>query len=121
MFLRFSGGRGFGVSIGVLLMVGPKELAVMGDVTLLGFLAGASAPAMGLGMAATPGASYLFGNPAAVIAGCGIMTFLMFAKRLTGDPSAGESGLPWNSLILNRLVFDRDIRDERAWLERRTR
>jgi len=121
IFLGFSGGRGFGVSIGVMLMVAPKELAVMSGVTLLGFLAGASAPAMGLGMAATPPVSYLFGDPAAVTAGCCIMAFLMFAKRLTGDPDAGESGLPCKSMILNRIVFDRDIRDERGWLDRRPR
>lgn len=119
MFLGFSGGRGFGVSIGVMLLVAPKELAVLSGVTLLGFLAGASAPAMGLGMAATPLASYLFGDPAAVTAGCGIMALLMFAKRLTGDPGTGEPGLPWKSVILNRLIFDRDIRDQRRWLERR--
>jgi hypothetical protein len=121
MFLGFSGGRGFGVSIGVMLLVAPKELGAMGGISLLGLLAGASAPAMGLGMAASPLASYLFGDPAAVTAGCGIIAFLMFAKRLTSDPGAGESGLPWNSVILNRIIFDRDIRDERGWLERRPR
>ena len=119
MFLGFSGGRGFGVSIGVMLLVAPKELAVVGGVSLLGFLAGASAPAMGAGMAATPLASYLFGDPAAVTAGCGIMAFLMFANRLSFDPGAGKSGLPWKGVLLNRFVFDRDVRSNRTWLERR--
>jgi len=92
MFLGFSGGRGFGVSIGVMLLVAPKELGAMGGISLLGLLAGASAPAMGLGMAASPLASYLFGDPAAVTAGCGIIAFLMFAKRLTSDPGSRGVG-----------------------------
>ena len=54
---------------------------------------------MALGMAATPVASYLFGDPAAVTAGCCIMALLMFAKRLTADPGAQESGLPWKSVL----------------------
>jgi glycerol-3-phosphate acyltransferase PlsY len=119
MLLGFSGGRGFGVSIGVMLLVAPKELVVLSGVSLLGFLAEAGAPAMGLGMATTPLASHLFGDPTAVTAGCGIIAFLMFAKRLTGDPGAGESGLPWKNVLLNRFLFDRDIRNRRGWLERR--
>ena len=43
-----------------------------------------------------------------------------FTKRLIGPRVELSKDVPVGQLLLNRLVFDRDIRDRNAWIDRQT-
>jgi glycerol-3-phosphate acyltransferase PlsY len=43
-----------------------------------------------------------------------------FAKRLIGPRVELSRNVPSRELLMNRLVFDRDIRDRNAWIDRQT-
>ena len=67
--------------------------------------------------------SYFFGSfptaylaPALVTAGCGALALLTFAKRLLANREPLRE--PKSEILLNRLLFDRDVRDREEWIKR---
>ncbi|MEE8472300.1 MAG: glycerol-3-phosphate acyltransferase [Dehalococcoidia bacterium] len=119
LFLRFQGGRGLVTAGGVALVIAPVELLVAGIVISAGFLAFRSFPlAVLLGVVALALASLALGEPPAVTWGCLGILFLVILKRFLGNRSpAASSRDKW--VPVYRLLFDRDIRDRRAWIDRR--
>jgi glycerol-3-phosphate acyltransferase PlsY len=116
-WLGFTGGRGIGLTLGVLLGTSWAALAAFVVLALLGLALRAVPQGMALGLLAAPVASLAAGDPAAVVAGCAALAAIAFIKRLTANewPAADA---PRPDVWLNRLVYDRDIRDRAEWLER---
>ena len=115
-WLGFEGGRGIGATIGVLLAAGAWEvLAVFIVISVIG-IPRAVPLMMAMGLVAMPLAAPFAGYDAEVVAGLAALAAIAFAKRLTanGPPDASAPRDVW----LNRLVFDRDIRDREAWVRR---
>jgi glycerol-3-phosphate acyltransferase PlsY len=46
------------------------------------------------------------------------MFLLVIIRRLTAPRTTLAASVPTSQLLLNRLLFDRDIRDREAWLSR---
>jgi glycerol-3-phosphate acyltransferase PlsY len=46
------------------------------------------------------------------------MFLLMVIRRLTAPKTSVTASVPSGELVLNRLLFDRDIRNREAWLSR---
>ena len=118
VYLGFSGGRGVGASIGFMLMLTPITLAVFTAVSLVGVALRSIPLAVGLGIAVAPLSALIFDGPGAIAAGCLAMAGIVFAKRLLTNERALPRGPARREMMLNRLLFDRDIRDRDEWVRR---
>jgi len=116
-WLGFSGGRGIGVAIGVLLGASLPALGVFIVVSLAGVALKANPQAVGLGMGLAPLAAFAAGQSGAIVAGCALLAAILAAKRLTAN-GVPEAQYARPSVWWTRLVYDRDTRDRDAWVRR---
>jgi glycerol-3-phosphate acyltransferase PlsY len=128
VFLRFSNGRGIGTTIGVIVI-----LPLINDMTpwvvvtfltivivIVSTLIMRSSPVPVLaGVAALPLVGWGLGEPLSVILGFLAIFLIVIIKRLTAPRPAGAIPINRKQFLLNRLLFDRDIRDRKAWVYRR--
>ena len=116
-WLGFTGGRGIGLTIGVLLGTSWAALAAFVLVAVAGRALRAAPQGVALGLLAAPVASLAVGDPPAIVTGVAALAAVAFAKRLGANgPPDPQSARP--EVWVNRLVYDRDIRDREAWLRR---
>ncbi|MBI2868925.1 MAG: glycerol-3-phosphate acyltransferase [Chloroflexi bacterium] len=123
VFLRFSGGRAVGTAGGVMLIfplingLSAYPLLAFVTITVAGSLVLRSSPLPVLaGFAAAPLVSLVFGDPPAATLGYLAVLAVIAARRLSGT-KAGAGVTP--KILLNRLLFDRDIRDRKYWMYRK--
>jgi glycerol-3-phosphate acyltransferase PlsY len=57
-------------------------------------------------------------EPLAITLGVIALLLITMIKRLTAPRATIAASLSTGELILNRLLFDRDIRDRKAWISR---
>ncbi|MFQ6058979.1 MAG: glycerol-3-phosphate acyltransferase [Anaerolineae bacterium] len=118
IYLGFTGGRGLGTSLGVLLVLAPwGTVLVLGSLGLGALLRNVPLAA-GVGMALLPIVAWGLGEPPAVILACLMMALLTFAKRLLANRGQVSVLRAGREVLINRLLFDRDIRDREAWIYR---
>ena len=116
-WLRFRGGRGIGVTIGVLLGASWPALAAFVVVAVIGRILRAAPQGVALALLAAPVAAAVAGESAAVVAGCASLAAIAMLKRLTANEAPpADASRP--DVWINRLIYDRDIRDRNAWLRR---
>jgi len=128
VFLRFNGGRGIITTLGVAFMVPlvnnlvPTEIVILITIVLnaivwvssfcfksgpLGvFIAAASMPLLGLG----------FDAPLPYTLGLLGMFLILVLRRLTAPQPISITSMSKRQALLNRLLFDRDIREKEAWM-----
>ena len=121
VYLGFSGGRGVGASIGFMLMLTPITLAVFTAVSLVGVALRSIPLAVGLGIAVAPLSALIFEGPGVIAAGCLAMAVIVFAKRLLTNERSLPEGPARREVMLNRLLFDRDVRNRDEWVRRSLR
>jgi glycerol-3-phosphate acyltransferase PlsY len=127
VFLRFSGGRGVLTTLGIAFFLplanGPLvPWALIISLALVAiFIFGFHNLPVGTiaGMAALPLVSWLTNEPLALTLGFLAMFLLMVIRRLTAPKSSLTASVPTGELLVNRLIFDRDIRDKEAWIYRK--
>lgn len=126
VFLKFRGGRGIYTSLGVVTMLSPKLGLIM--LVLSYTLAPIRQVAVGvfIALASLPIFSWFLWQPLDLdiearlpitmgfiaLAGVGLM------RRLTAPKTLLSKSVPLGQLFVNRLFFDRDIRDRHAWTRR---
>ena len=118
VFLGFSGGRGIGPSIGFMLGLAPPVLAAFTVISLLGWPLHSFPLSVGVAIALTPLASLIADGAGPVAAGCLGMALIVFAKRLVTNRIGLPAEQDWRDVLLNRLLFDRDLRDRDEWVRR---
>ncbi len=118
VYLGLTGGRGIGPSIGFMLYLAPPVLAAFTIVSLTGALVRSYPLTVGLGVGLSPIAALIAGSSSAVVAGCFGMAVIVFGKRLLTSRIGLPRGHDWRDVLLNRLLFDRDVRDRDAWVHR---
>jgi glycerol-3-phosphate acyltransferase PlsY len=116
-WLRFTGGRGIGATIGVLLALSPWALAVFAVIALTGVIARAVPQCVALALASTPFVAAIAGEPGSTVAGFSVLLVVALVKRLAANGPPHTSA-PRPQVWMHRLVFDRDIRDREAWVRR---
>jgi acyl phosphate:glycerol-3-phosphate acyltransferase len=135
LFVGFKGGKGMITTLGIIFMVSP----LLGAITLFVAYSPAIKRHMAEGVAvaliALPlwtwfGWNWLqiamFRQQAAITLDDRLpvplwfvaMVVLAFVKRVIGARVALSKGVPTGELLLNRLMFDRDIRDRKTWIDR---
>ncbi len=118
VYLRFAGGRGIAASIGFMLFLTPITLGVFTVIGLAGVFAKQVPLGVGIAIAATPILSLVVDGPGPIALGCLCMVIIIFGKRLLGNPGVRVEGVSRRDLLLNRFLFDRDIRDRDEWVRK---
>jgi glycerol-3-phosphate acyltransferase PlsY len=118
VFLRFSGGRGIGPSIGFMLGLAPPALVAFIIISLLGWPLRSFPLTVGVAIALTPVVSVVTDGAGPVAAGCLGMAAIVFSKRLLTNRIGLPADHEWRDVLLNRLLFDRDVRDRDQWVQR---
>ncbi len=133
VFLRFSGGRGGLTTLGIAVMLIPKLglillsiaflLSVVRQMALGTILGIASLPIFSW-FSSAPIVTWLFGQSLGpneqlpVTLGFLAIFLVAVLRRLTAPRTSVSASVPMGQLIVNRLLFDRDIRDREAWIHR---
>lgn len=119
VFLRFQGGRGLTIVIGVLLASARMELLLFALVAIFGVAFFRNVPLfLGLSTALLPLWSFTLEEEAPLLWGTALMVVLVVAKRLTGNRLGAWPARSKGRVLLNRLLFDRDTREREAWVHR---
>jgi glycerol-3-phosphate acyltransferase PlsY len=116
-WLGFTGGRGVGATIGGLIVLSPVALVTFIVIGVAGVVVRAIPQGVALALVATPIAALAAGQDAAIVVGCAVLAAIALLKRVlaNGAPPA-ERVRP--EVYVNRLLYDRDIRDREAWVRR---
>ena len=127
VFLRFHGGRGAATTLGIVIIIPsiddstalPAIISVA--IVVLGTVIVRSSPLpVFLAAASLPLTYWAFGEEFGVIMAF-LAVFLVIAiKRMTAQPIGEDMDISMKELLFNRLFFDRDIRDRKAWMFRKT-
>lgn len=125
VFLRFAGGRGILTSLGVIAILVPWLAPV---VLVIAF---SFAPfhhlALGtlIALVSLPVLGWFLSQPLGIDERLpitlGFLAILLIAvfRRLTAPQTSFTATVPKGELLINRLFFDRDIRDREAWIHQR--
>ena len=116
VFLGFQGGRGIAPMVGVLIAMARLELAMFIIIATMGWrLTGSSAVWVLIALASLPVWAALWERPGAIVAlTIGILVITVVKRLAANSPDA--SGIPTAQLLLNRLLYDRDIADHEQWV-----
>ena len=119
VYLKFTGGRGITVVLGVLLVLALKELAAASLVVVAGWIVFRNSGLwVGIGVATLPIWSVVFGEAEHVTVLCVGLVVLLAIKRLVSNrdlPALGDGG--WR-IYLHRLLYDRDVSSRDDWVHR---
>ena len=118
IFLRFQGGRGVAPTVGVMIALSRVDLVMFIIVATVGWrLTNSAAVWVLIGMALLPVWAVVFDRPPAIDGLFGGLIAITVAKRLASNfKRQGDASIP--RLLLNRLLYDRDIREHDAWVRR---
>jgi glycerol-3-phosphate acyltransferase PlsY len=127
VFLRFHGGRGIATLLGLAVIlpalndnISPWPSVIATGITVVFTLIFRTSPLPVLISAASlPLTSWLFHNPDAVAMAFLAIFLVVVVKRLTAQPAPEKLQISRGRLFFNRLLFDRDITDRRAWVHRK--
>ena len=123
VFLRFNGGRGVLTTLGVVLIlpwlnnvVPPWPIIVWGAIVTISYIITHHTP-LGVvtGIAALPLVSWGIGEPLPLTLGYLAMFLVLVIRRLVTQPPVRVTSISKKQILLNRLLFDRDIRDREVW------
>ena len=118
-FLGLKGGRGVAPTVGTLLALGRLELAAFVVLATSGWqLSHSSAIWVLTGYVMLPAFALWFDRPTPIVLFMLGLALVTIAKRLASNSLGNEMGVPLPRLMLNRLLFDRDIRDNEEWVRR---
>jgi glycerol-3-phosphate acyltransferase PlsY len=124
VFLRFSGGRGVATTMGVVLILPlinrmtPWPVIACFACLAVGSVILRSSPLPVLaGIILLPIVSAFY-EPVATTLGFLTLLLVVVIKRLTAPRAAEATSVSKKKVFWNRLLFDRDIMDRKAWMSR---
>ena len=118
VFLRFEGGRGVAPALGVAMALARLELSVFLLVAVAGWrLTRGAALWVLVGFGTLPLLSLYWDRPTGVVLAMAGLFLVVVAKRLTSN-KLRSTGVPVPRLMMNRLLYDRDIADHDEWVRR---
>ncbi len=123
VYLRFSGGRGIATIMGVAFIVPlvngyiPWSLIAFLVIMIINLFTVRNIPVgIGISVAVMPIVSWAVGEPLEITLGFVAMFVIMVIRRLTPRRTQISASVTTGELLLNRLLFDRDIRDREIWI-----
>jgi glycerol-3-phosphate acyltransferase PlsY len=126
VFLRFHGGRGIATSLGIIIILPfindispwPEVAFFTAAIITIIFTHRSPVPIL-IGMLMLPIFSAIFRESLSVIMGFLAMMLIVIIKRLTAQPAAEARSIGMGRLLINRLLYDRDIGDRKTWVQRK--
>ncbi len=124
VFLRFNGGRGILTTLGVIFILVPWLAPIVLVIAFSFALYHQLALGVLLGTISAPVAVWFFSQLLGVAdklpIALGFLAIFLLAvlRRLTAPRTSLTVSVPLRQLLVNRLLFDRDIRDREAWIRR---
>jgi acyl phosphate:glycerol-3-phosphate acyltransferase len=116
VFLRFNAGRGVATTLGAAAMLMPWVIIIFVSLEIISILVRNSPTFVLIGFALMPVAGLILNQPEAITLGLLGLFLLTVIRRLTAPRSERSKSVKTGELLLNRLLFDRDIRDGKAWI-----
>ena len=117
-FLRFKGGRGMACAGGIALILTPWQFLIVLPVVLLGFILKNLSLTTIIGVLSLPLFTWVMTQNPTLTLGIAGIPLLMTVKRITANWEPFTPGEPVYSVILYRIMLDRDIPDREAWIKR---
>lgn len=117
-YLRFMGGRGIAHGIGFMLILSWPALGAFIGLSLLGVALRTVPQLVGLAIVVAPLAALAAGQSPEIVWGMAGMAALIAAKRLVTNRPSLPPGADARTVLLNRLLYDRDTREREAWVQR---
>ena len=125
IFLRFNGGRGALTALGIAIILPlingfpPWEIIIsLAFVAAGAFIIHNFPLGVFVGVTALPLTSWAFDRPLSIILGFLALFLVIVIRRLTAPRSPLAKSVTRRQLIINRLLFDRDIKDRAVWINR---
>jgi len=128
VFLRFQGGRGILTTLGVITMLSPR-LGLIALVFPYLFFAPFRQLSLGVTLALIilPILSWFLSQPLGIgigerlpiTLGFSAILLIVIFRRLSAPRSPISASVSTGELIINRMLFDRDIRDRKTWISQR--
>ena len=124
VFLRFNGGRGILTTLGVIFILVPWLAPIVLVIAFSFAFYHQLALGVLLGTISAPVAVWFFSQLLGVAdklpIALGFLALFLIAvlRRLTAPRTSLTVSVPLRQLLVNRLLFDRDIRDREAWIRR---
>jgi glycerol-3-phosphate acyltransferase PlsY len=128
VFLRFHGGRGIATTLGIIIILPCININEITTWPLVAFLVLAlgslvffrrtPVPIL-IGLIILPIISAIVKEPLMVTLGYTTMTLILIIKRLIAQLSTEKRQIGIGQLLLNRLLFDRDVRNRADWVSRK--
>ncbi len=122
-FLHFSGGRGGLTLLGVTLILEPALTSILLAIVLIFGIFRQLALGTILAVTLLPICTWLFSQPMGITEeplplSLGFLAIFLITvvRRLTVPRAAIAASVSTRELLVNRLLFDRDIRDREAWV-----
>lgn len=104
------------ITLGVTFYLFPWGIAVFVAGALFTLLLGSSPLPTLVGIGGMPLASWLLHEPIEVTLGLAGLFLLLIFRRLTAPLTPRSRTVSTRELLLNRFLFDRDIRDGKSWI-----
>lgn len=127
VFLRFHGGRGAATTLGIVIIIPsindstalPAVIAI--SIVVVGtVLVRSSALPVLVSAASLPATYWAFQDSTAATLAFLAVFLVLVIKRLTAQPIHEQPNISMKQILLNRFLFDRDIRDRKAWMFQET-
>ncbi len=126
VFLRFHGGRGIATLLGLVVIIPILDLNIspwptiiaIGFMLIMLIIYRSSPLPVLISAASLPLTSWLFKAGFAVSVTYLAIFLVIVLKRLTAQPAPEKLEISRWRLFMNRLLFDRDIADRKAWVHR---
>lgn len=128
VFLRFHGGRGIATALGIIVIlpfinwsditIWPLVAFLCVAVGIVIFTHRTPVPIL-FGLLMPPIVSAIAKEPWPVTLGYAGLVLIIVIKRLIAEPSAEPRQTGMGRLLLNRLLFDRDVRYRADWVHRK--
>ena len=127
VFLRFNGGRGIFTTLGIIFILVPRPWLGLIALIIAYGLAPFHQLAVGtiIAVASLPIFSWFLPQlfdikkPLPITLGFVAIFLLAVVRRLTAPRTIFTASVTRGQLLVNRLLFDRDIRDRQAWIKQR--
>jgi acyl phosphate:glycerol-3-phosphate acyltransferase len=116
VFLKFNAGRGLATTLGVCFVIFPFGIWIFIAFAIFTLLIKSSPLPSLIGIAAMPAAALVRHEPLAVTLGLTALLLVIILRRVSAPLTTRSQNIPRGELILNRFLFDRDIRDGKAWV-----
>jgi acyl phosphate:glycerol-3-phosphate acyltransferase len=116
VFLHFNAGRGVATTCGAAAVLMPWTIWIIVIGEIISVLVRNSPTCVLIGVGLMPIAALIRHEPAAITLGLLGLFLILIIRRLTAPRTDRAKPVQTGELLLNRLLFDRDIRDGKAWI-----